>query len=337
MSRGGISEDTTSEGSLNTILSGQQLQKRQNETQPRITAPPIPLALPQLLDAERKQKQERSLGMSQSPPPQEAPKRHVITDPVRRSNSAGWPGRLHVRGFADTPTTQETPSNASAAEHDEYQSKPRPSAVKNTIRGLLTTARQRGSSSKGMPQVEEKPEELLVKESEIRSSVADIDAIDVHHLPALQASPDQITKISSTDGTCFSCLTAETSLTQACRAIGTDCKTISRRSTLTKDFAPPAERVPSQSPTKPGKSGPSTPVRGRPRSTRSPGGRPYSLDQRFALSPSRSKSRGSRGSLTFNIKARVSPGRGLGKRDDTELFVTANIESDESDESDEGR
>lgn len=81
----------------------------------------------------------------------------------------------------------------------------------------------------------------------------------------------------------------------------------------------------------PVKQNPVTPSRGR-KGAGSPGGRPFTLDHRFALSPSRSNSIGSRGSLTFNIKARVSPGRGHGK-DDTELFVTANIESDNSDES----
>lgn len=102
---------------------------------------------------------------------------------------------------------------------------------------------------------------------------------------------------------------------------------ISRSSTFNREFAIPHERKVG-SPTKPA---PTTPVRGRARETHSPGGRPYAIDQRFALSPSRSNSRGSRGSLTFNIKARVSPGRGF-RKDDTELFVTANIESDHSDE-----
>lgn len=104
-------------------------------------------------------------------------------------------------------------------------------------------------------------------------------------------------------------------------------KETSRSSTFSREFATPSEqKVPS-----PVKPAPTTPVRGRAKEAHSPGGRPYAIDQRFALSPSRSNSRGSRGSLTFNIKARVSPGRGL-RKDDTELFVTANIESDHSDE-----
>jgi len=329
--------------SRDTILPYQPSEKGSSEAQSRTATPPIALALPQLLDAEKKQKeQEQTECLVQEPqlsPQQEITQARDARNLGRPSASSGWPGRLHPRNFSDTPTTQESRSNASAAENDEHHFKSRPSVVRSTIKGLLTATRRRASSSKGTSQTDKNLEEPLVKESEIKQSVANLGAIDAQHLPQLQASPEQIINISGIDGTCFSCFTDTKSLTQVPCALGTDGQAMSRKSTLTKKFVQPAEPGPSKNPAQSmisSKSGPNTPVRGRCRSAHSPGGRRYSLDQRSALSPSRSNSPGSRSSLTFNIRARVSPGRGLGKNDDTELFVTANVGSDEG-ESDEDR
>lgn len=335
MSRGEVLEDIPSQVSANTSYVSQSSPKPQFQDKSGIPTPPIPLALPQLLEAEKRQGANNRPEQSNL---EERAQSSIVETRAKELASPEWPGQLKLRDFTDTPTTQETPSNAEPADHDEHHTKPRPSLVKNTIRGLLNATKQRVSSKTIIPQPEKKSEDFAVQESELRQSIADLPSIDSQHLPELQAAPDQIGRILSTDGKCSSSHIDRISLTQVRCATGTGfSKVISRRPTLVSKAEHSIERGPPRSPIKAQKIGPTTPIRGRTHSTHSSGGRPYSLDQKFALSPSRSKSRGSCGSFTFNIKARVSPGRGLGKRDDTELFVTANIEPDDSDGSDEGR
>ncbi|KAK5085127.1 hypothetical protein LTR70_008081 [Exophiala xenobiotica] len=440
--------------------------ERLGEEQSTSAIPPIPLALPQLLEAEKRQQQARfqeelapSLPQSaatehqeqearrrdhlasappelvdvkeeqqdailqeevalipcRSPdstkgqrlarlpenvtPPSEAKesRRASSTDSNPRPISGEWPGQLRLRDVGvGTPTVQETPSVAQAAEHDEHHQKPRPSVIRTTIMDLLSATRRKvsGKGSQPQPPTNAKDKDALVKESELRGSIADVENIDARHLPPLQATPDEVANIQSTDdldtaGTNSISKAPSRSSTSSRRPVGPPERKIrgmtlsdrdsdtagsqsigtgpSRSSTFSRKLpVPPGKRVHSltfsgqdldatstnasgkeasrsstfshelatpseqkvRSPVKPAQT---TPVRGRARETHSPGGRPFAIDQRFALSSSRSNSRGSRGSLTFNIKARVSPGRGL-RKDDTELFVTANIESDHSDE-----
>ncbi|KAK5953360.1 hypothetical protein OHC33_005304 [Knufia fluminis] len=312
MSRGTIAEHDTSKSSPHVAQFHSVPPEQTNEAPPKPATPPIPLALPQFVDAEKRQQEARLEEEAATGPTEEDSQPASDLEPFQQTTSTEWPGSLRLKEVGvGTPTVQETPSFAQAAEHDEHHQKPRPSVVRTTIKDLLSATRRRVSGKNAQVQspAAGKDDSALVRESELRASIADLESIDAHHLPPLQVSPDEVAKIQSTDGT---------------NSLG---KAPSRSSTFSRKFAAPPEQK-SRSPVKPT---PTTPVRGRPRETHSPGGRPYAVDQRFALSPSRSNSRGSRGSLTFNIKARVSPGRGRGK-DDTELFVTANIESDGSDE-----
>ena len=293
-----------------------------------VPAPPIPLALPQLLDAEKKEKQARLLEEEVLAPVTEENTpdlEEVASVPSMPSPTTEWPGRLQVADVgASKPSTRQSTSFAEAAAQDEHYSKPRPSVVKTTIRDLLTATKRKvsGKSAKS----KDRDGEPLVQESEVRQSVDDLKEMDSKaaggRLPSLQATPDEVAKIASTDGKCLPVCAKHRSDKSS------DSGTASSMTVESFDqkFETPAEQ-PSTSPVK---MTTATPLRGRLREA-SPGGRPYTIDQKFKLSPARSGSRGSRGSLTFNIKARVSPGRGMGK-DDTELFVTANIESDESDE-----
>lgn len=288
--------------------------------------PPIPLALPQLLDAKQQPKQEAPVESINLPEEKKDPTPVASPSTRRRSTSSQWPGKLQLVS-SSTTTVQQSSSNAEPATHDEHYQKPRRSVVKSKIKDLLVSTGRKVSGNSVALENPARPDASSVQASEIKESVSDLDPIDQKHLPHLQARPDELEQVSSTDG--------RQSSTRASRKysnngeVGTSSsKVVSRKPTFDHKFAFPVEKR-SSSPVKPV---PTTPVRGRTRGTSSPGGRPYTVDHRFALSPSRSNSRGSRGSLTFNIKARVSPGRGLGKKDDTELFVTADIESDGSDE-----
>lgn len=300
--------------------------KAQSPVKSKPSTPPIPLALPQLLDAEKQANQEapvepiKSVEQKVEPTPVSSPLKHA------RSTSSQWPEKLHLVS-SSTTTVQQSPSIAEPAVHDEHYQKPRRSVVKTKIRDLLTST---GRKVSGNTIASAKPTESdasSIQVSEMRGSVSDLDAIGPQHLPHLQGRPDELKQLYSTDGG-QSSNHAPGKLSDNGEIGTSSSKVMSRKPTFDHKFSIPIEKR-SSSPVKPA---PATPVRGRTRGTSSPGGRPYSVDHRFALSPSRSNSRGSRGSLTFNIKARVSPGRGFGKKDDTELFVTANIESDGSDE-----
>lgn len=330
MTRSSVSDDSYSYGSPQTKFH-HVTPTSKAEDLPKTATPPIPLALPQLLDAERRQ-QQKLLDQVVELPKTEEVKSILELETTPKNTPTEWPGRLHLADVGSSvPTVRQSTSFAQAAVHDEHYAKPRPSVVKTTIRDLLSATRRR-VSGKGTPKDASAVKEALAKstvnESELRSSVAELDFQDFDkHLPHLQASPDEEVKIRSMDGKCLS-ICARDSSDKGLGSSGEDSnKPISRRSSLKHKLeAPPEKRS-----TSPVKQIIATPTRGRERLDQSPGGRPYSIDQRFNLSPARSDSRGSRGSLTFNIKARVSPGRGIG-RDDTELFVTANIESDHSDE-----
>lgn len=330
MTRSSLSDDTPSQGSPYAKFHHVTPASSKAEEPPKTAAPPIPLALPQLLDAEKRE-QQRLLDQVIELPKTDEVRSVLELDTTPIAAKPEWPGRLHLADVgSSSPTVRESTSFAEAAVHDEHHSRPRPSVVRTTIRDLLSATRRR-VSGKGTPkdtQNKDPNEKPTVQESEIRGSVADLDLADLDiRLPYLQAPPGEEVKIRSMDGKCFSVCARDFSDKGFDSSGEESNKPISRRSTLKHKLEAPQEKQ-SISPVKQISV---TPTRGRDRVDQSPAGRPYSIDQRFNLSPSRSDSRGSRGSLTFNIKARVSPGRGIGK-DDTELFVTANIESDHSDE-----
>ena len=118
-----------------------------------------------------------------------------------------WPGHLRPKEVGvGTSTVQETPSAAQAAEHDEHYQKPRASLVRTTFKDLLSATRRKvsGRSSQAPPPNDTKDGNPVVKESEIRGSIADIRNLDHQHLPQLQAAPDETARIQSTDGTWMS-------------------------------------------------------------------------------------------------------------------------------------
>ena len=335
MSRGTISKHDTPKTSPRVAHFHHVSPGQESKETMKSGTPLIPLALPQLLDAEKKQRQARLQEQVLSVLNDEESKPEAELDSTQRAASSEWPGHLRLKEVgAGTPTVQETPSVAQAADHDEHHQKSRPSVVRATIKDLLVATRRRvsGKSTQVQTPAQDKDDGGHVRESELRGSITDLESMDAQHLSSLQPNADEVAQILSTDGTCMSKHMASLASDISDKdfaATGTNSigKAPSRSSTFSRKFvAPPEQKARS-----PVKAAPTTPVRGRTRKTHSPGGRPYAVDQRIALSPSRSNSRGSRGSLTFNIKARVSPGRGLGK-DDTELFVTANVESDGSDE-----
>ena len=252
---------------------GRSSPERLGEEQSTSAIPPIPLALPQLLEAEKRQQQARfqeelapSLPQSAatehqeqearlrdhlaSAPPElvdvkeeqqdamlqeevalipcpspdstkgqrlarlpenvtppsemKASWRASSTDSIPRPVSGEWPGQLRLRDVGvGTPTVQETPSFAEAAERDEHHQKPRPSVIRTTIMDLLSATRRKvsGKGSQPQPPINGKDKDALVKESELRGSIADLENIDPRHLPPLQATPDKVANIQSTDGT----------------------------------------------------------------------------------------------------------------------------------------
>lgn len=348
MSRSSIAESDTPKSSLHTARFHPVPPPPPSvDERPRSAEPPIPLALPQIVDAERKQKQAREALLNQEieVPVNEDGKPDLDLDSTPTATPAfEWLGRLKFNEVGSSmPTVRQSTSFAEASAHDEHYSRSRPSVVKTTIRDLLS-ATKRKVSGKGTPaSKDDKSHKSTVSESEITQSVSDLQEMDLKdidiHLPQLQATPEEVRRIHSTDGKCMS-ICAKDGPDEASVASGIDSfkaedidsaavsyKSAKSAEPFVHKFEVPSSRH-SASPVKPAQS---SPVRGRLREEQSPGGRPYTIDHRFNLSPARSNSRGSRGSLTFNIRARVSPGRGLGK-DDTELFVTANIESDHSDE-----
>lgn len=328
MSRSSFSEDTASQGSPYAKFHHVTPASRSEEPEKAAT-PPIPLALPQLLDAEKKE-QQKLLDRVVELPRTEEVKSILGLDTTPITTKSEWPGRLHLADVGSSaPTVRQSTSFAQAAGHDEHYARPRPSVVKTTIRDLLSATKRRvpGKGTFKDVSAREPAMKSEVEESEIRSSVADLEPQDVDkHLPHLQAPPEEEVKIRSMDGKCLSVCAKDFS-DKELDASGEESKPLSRRAALKHKIEAPSEKRS----TSPVKHIAATPTRGRERVDQSPGGRPFSIDHRFNLSPSRSDSRGSHGSLTFNIKARVSPGRSNGK-DDTELFVTANIESDHSDE-----
>lgn len=317
------------------------------DERPKSAEPPIPLALPQIIDAERKQKQARDALLDQEieVPVTEEGKPDLDLDLTPAATPVfEWPGRLKLNEVGSSmPTVRQSTSFAEAPGHDDRYTRPRPSVVKTTIRDLLTATKRR-VSGKGTPaNSAQRSQKLNVSESEISQSTSDLQEMDLKdidvHLPQVQATPDEVRQIHSIDGKCMS-MCAKDGPDEASVASGIDSykpedldsAAVSYNSA--KSAEPFVHKFEAPSPTKtasPIKPVQTSPSRGRLREEQSPGGRPFAIDHRFNLSPARSDSRGSRGSLTFNIKARVSPGRGIGK-DDTELFVTANIESDHSDE-----
>lgn len=146
-----------------------------------------------------------SQAANMTPPPGEEESEPVSdVDPVPRASSGEWPSQLRLRDVGvGTPTVQETPSFAQAAERDEHQQKPRPSVVRTTIKDLLSATRRKvsGKSSQAQPPTDGKDKAALVRESELRGSIADLENIDAQHLPPLQATPDEVANIQSTDGT----------------------------------------------------------------------------------------------------------------------------------------
>lgn len=180
--------------------------------------PPISLALPQLLEAEKAHEQARLPENVTPPSKTEESQRPSVTDPepepepepdpdldlVSRASTADWLGQLGIKEVGvGTPTVQETPSFAQAAEKDEHYQKPRPSVIKTTIRDLLTATRRRvsGRNSQAQPPPDDRDNDLLVRESKLRGSIADLETVDAQHLPPLQATPDEVANILSSDGT----------------------------------------------------------------------------------------------------------------------------------------
>lgn len=300
------------------------------DERPKSATPPIALALPRLIEAERRQEQAKLLNPEVEASTIDNDRVDLPLESARSFSTAiEWPGRLPMTDVGPSnPTVRQSVSYAKAAKHDEHHVKPRSSVVKTTIRDLLSATKRRVSGKSASTTKEDKVAQPIIRESEIVQSAGDLQDMTIRvvnvHLPHLQATPDEVKELQSLDGKCIS-VNFEDVADEAFVSLGTDSN---------KAVEPFAHKfdVPSKtSSLSPINPTPSTPVRGRPREAHSPGGRPYAIDHRFNLSPSRSNSHGSRGSLTFNIKARVSPGRGL-RKDDTELFVTANIESDHSDE-----
>ncbi|KAK5071780.1 hypothetical protein LTR51_006261 [Lithohypha guttulata] len=302
---------TESPVKLRGLTPAKPLPPPSRDERPKSATPPIALALPRLIEAERRQEQAKLLNPEVEASTIDNDRVDLPLESARSFSTAiEWPGRLPMTDVGPSnPTVRQSVSYAEAAKHDEHHVKPRSSVVKTTIRDLLSATKRRVSGKSASTTKEDKVAQPIIWESEIVQSAGDLQDMtlrDVNvHLPHLQATPDEVKELQSLDGT------------DSNKAV----------EPFAHKFDVPS-KTSSLSPIKPT---PFTPVRGRPREAHSPGGRPYAIDHRFNLSPSRSNSRGSRGSVTFNIKARVSPGRGLGK-DDTELFVTANIESDHSDE-----
>lgn len=162
-------------------------------------------------------------------------------------------------------------------------------------------------------------------------NAVDVKSVVIEDLPDSEAATTESNAIPANDGTSPDLAASHMNLT--CSDSGAaESKITTKASTFREKLKAPAERKPPNTES-PIKAIVATPPRGRPRHhNSSPNGRPLSVDQHFTLSPSHSGTHGSRGILTFNIKARISPGRGVGSRDDTELFVTADVESDGSDE-----
>lgn len=290
--------------------------------------PPILLALPQFLDVEKQAMKDTSTVIDDTEENKGTSMEFPSPPTYTRPASSHWPEKLHLVS-SSTTTVQQSPSIAKATDHDEHKPRQNSTVVKDKIKDLLTSAERNPSSSKAESSQTFRNEVPSVQVREMRASVSDAESIDLQYLPHLQARPDELKQLYTTDGG-QSYNQPVGSATNADRTGTSSSKMLSRKPTFDRKFSLPKEKRAAS----PVKTGSSTPVRGRTRDDRSPGGRPYSVDHRFALSPSRSNSRGSRGSLTFNIKARVSPGRKSGKKDDTELFVTASIESDGSDEAD---
>ena len=288
--------------------------------------PPIPLALPQLLDAEKREQLklvDRLVELS----PSEEIEPMTATKIMHFPATTEWPGHLRIVDVGQGhPTVRESSSFAEAAQADEHQIKQRPSIVKSTIRDLLSATKRRVSGKSARKDGSMKENAIGEQAYKPKFHEADSTQVDTQESTE-QPVPKAETHIGSLDGK-LSSFNANDLPTKILDSLGEDAtQALTRKSSLKPRLIAPSETRSIS----PKKQAPLTPIRGRNRLDHSPGGRPLALDQRFNLSPSRSNSRGSRGSLTFNIKARVSPGRGNGK-DDTELFVTANIESDHSDE-----
>lgn len=290
-----------------------------------VDAPPIPLALPLLLEAERKSQQDQDRG---SESPSEKEDNTLFSAPLKqaRTSSPQWPGKLHLVSSSTTTTQQSSSVAEAAADRDEHSQRPRRSMVKTKIKDLLTSTGRKISGGMHPLEGSIKTDSSSVHVREMGSGTEGVDFIDGKKVPQLQAAPSELKKLYTTDGR-RPARQMWGSLADQGHTGTSSSKVMPRQATFGQQLRQAGE----QRSGSPVKANPSTPSRGRTRGGQSPGGRPYSVDHRFTLSPSRSNSRGSRGSLTFNIKARVSPGRGLGKKDDTELFVTANIESDDSD------
>lgn len=327
MSRAAVSEEYIDKCSHLVTRFHPVSPKAQSPDRSKTTTPPIPLALPQLLDAEKHITQETHAKPATSKDEdEENVTLHPAAQESARSASSQWPRKLQLVS-SSTTTVEQSSSTAEAADRDEHNRKQSRNVVKSKIKDLLTSTERKTSGNTIELDYPSKPDAFSVQVKEMRGSVSDLDVMDPQHLPHLQAHSEELRQLYSTDGG-QSLSQASKSATNKDETGTSSSKMLSRKPTFDHKFSFASDKRASS----PVKTTPTTPVRGRTRGTHSPSGRPYSVDHRFALSPSRSNSRGSRGSLTFNIKARVSPGRKLGKKDDTELFVTANIESDDSDE-----
>lgn len=158
---------------------------------------PIPLALPQLLDAER--------GHSRNVSAAETSMKNDKTPDFdehqsKPSHVEEWPGHLR---FADPgtsqPTTEQVSVTAHTAEHDEHHTKPRASVVRSTIRDLLSATKRRvsGKSSQNKPVTDEAQ---LVTVGDAEASIIDLDSVEASQLPELKPNIAQDNSILSGDG-----------------------------------------------------------------------------------------------------------------------------------------
>lgn len=206
MSRRTISEQDTPKSSPNIARFHPVSPERKSEEPPKLATPPIPLALPQLLDAEKRQQQARLQEEATLAPKDDGTNTLPDLDPVRRASSIELPGCLSLKEVgAGTPTVQETPSFVQPAEYDEHHQKPRPSVVRTTIKDILSATKRRvsGKSTQALTPAIDKDDGALVRESELRGSILDLESMDARHLPPLQATPEEVAKVQSIDGTCL--------------------------------------------------------------------------------------------------------------------------------------
>ena len=159
---------------------------------------PIPLALPQLLDAERIHSRDVSTDKIVDTEEQAITRKGSLYKPASIDQ---WPGHLRfIDPGTSTPTIEQTSVTAHTAEHDEHHTKPRASIVKSTIRDLLSATKRRVSGKASQNKAAVEVEAPLVTVHDAKASIVDHGTIESSSLPQVQPMTTQEPVIGTNDG-----------------------------------------------------------------------------------------------------------------------------------------